>query len=149
MMTQWSLVCNLYSHFWRVSLGIWSEEWLVFLTSSLCWPDLSLFSFRVWNIWAGWDCSKTFQREHTSPPRSTTREACIKPGRSVSTYGRSFFKWGMFTCKNTLTENITSLHMLLVWVSSNHLCRCCPFCSYLEVSDEVRQYLKTPTFDNW
>ncbi|KAG8000854.1 High affinity cGMP-specific 3' [Nibea albiflora] len=28
-------------------------------------------------------------------------------------------------------------------------CLCCHICSSLEVSDEVRQYLKTPTFDNW
>lgn len=31
----------------------------------------------------------------------------------------------------------------------NNRCLNCHLCSSLEVSEEVRQYLKTPTFDNW
>lgn len=39
-----------------------------------------------------------------------------------------------------------------VYGFKDHRCnRClnCHLCSSLEVSEEVRQYLKTPTFDNW
>lgn len=62
-------------------------------SSCLGWFMTSLV-FRAWSIWAGWDCSKTCQREHRNLRLSTIREACTKPGRSASTYERSFSKWG-------------------------------------------------------
>lgn len=100
---------------------------------------------RVWSIWAGWVCSKTCQREHLNLPLSTTREPCTKPGRSVSMYGRSFSKWGR-------SRQRCSLFFFLFQVygfHQNNRCLNCHLCSSLEVSEEVRQYLKTPTFDNW
>lgn len=62
-------------------------------SSCLGWFITSLV-FRAWSIWAGWDYSKTCQREQQNLRLSTIREACTKPGRSVSTYERSFSKWG-------------------------------------------------------
>lgn len=94
-------------------VNTFGDEQCVSLTSSLSWLDLYPFLFRVWSIWAGWDCLKICQRERTSPPHSTTREPCTKPGRSVSMYGKSFFKWGMFTCKThwQKKEIVPSIHM--------------------------------------
>lgn len=66
----------------------------VFLSFLLTWMILFSLIFRVWSIWAGWDCSKTCQREHLNLPPSTIREPCTKPGRSVSMSERSFCKWG-------------------------------------------------------
>lgn len=51
-------------------------------------------ALRAWSISAGWDSSKTCRRERTSPPRSTTRGRCTKPGRSASTCGKRSWRWG-------------------------------------------------------
>lgn len=101
---------------------------------------------RVWSIWAGWVCSKTCQREHLNLPLSTTREPCTKPGRSVSMYGRSFSKWG----RSRQRCSLFFFFLFQVYgFHQNNRCLNCHLCSSLEVSEEVRQYLKTPTFDNW
>lgn len=106
---------------------------------------LSLLIFRVWSIWAGWDCSKTCQREHLNLPLSTIREPCTKPGRSVSMSGRSFSKWGR------PRQRCSFFFLQFYGLKDHQNNRCLHFhlCSSLEVSEEVRQYLKTPTFDNW
>lgn len=95
---------------------------------------------RAWSIWAGWACLKTSQRGRTSPPRSTTREPCVKPRRSASTFGKSSSKWGTFTGKKIQGKQTAPATINACFVR---------LCSSLEVSEEVRQYLKTPTFDNW
>lgn len=115
-------------------------------SSFLGWFITSLV-FRVWSIWAGWGCSKTCQREHRNLRLSTIREACTKPGRSASTYERSFSKWGR-------SRQRSSSFFFFFQVDGckdkqNNRCLNCHLCSSLEVSEEVRQYLKTPTFDNW
>lgn len=77
--------------------GCHSElQWsgLVFNPSSCLGWFITSLVFRAWSIWAGWDCSKTCQRECRNLRPSTIREACTKPGRSASTYERSFSKWG-------------------------------------------------------
>lgn len=119
----------------------------LFLLFLLAWMMFSSLVFRVWSIWAGWDCSKTCQREPLNLRLSTIREPCTKPGRSVSMYERSFSKWGRsWQCSSSFLKKIQSYGFK---DHQNNRCSNCHLCSSLEVSEEVRQYLKTPTFDNW
>lgn len=94
--------------------------------------------FRVWSTWAGWVCLRKCRRAHTNPLHSTTRERCAKHVKSVNMSRKNSFRWGECSLQ-------TSLHWTVRLVKHSRLS---PHSS-LEVSDEVRQYLKTPTFDNW
>ena len=142
------------------------------------WPHCVYVPHRVWSTSAGWGCSRSCLMDHTSPPLSTTRDLYAKPVMRSNTYGTNFSRWGMIylsvlpmeICVVEMVQNITiylleaiNQHLIsstsyrfdIIWLLASvsvlivyNLCIWYLYSS-LEVSEEVKQYLKTPSFDNW